>query len=172
MCLSEKQAKEYKDYLESLAINNSSEMFYNSGKDHAVVLYGVLLKHARLTARFFCEGCMSPIWSDLTFRDAFVDALRREGFSVKILTHKNCSPDFSWLPQELQDKIELKPASEEALKDIFSHFKTSSCNFSVFDSEMFRYEYDVENFKAYGNFNDSEIAGSMINLFDRCYLAS
>ena len=53
-----------------------------------------------------------------------------------------------------------------------SHFKTDSCNFSVFDNEMFRFEYDVVNFKAYGSFNEPAIGQSMVALFDDCFDAA
>lgn len=171
MCLTEKEAKDYREYLERLASQKSAKMFSNGGKDHAIVLYSVLLAHTKLKARFFCEGAMSEIWQSQTFRNSLVDALRRVDFSVEILTRNDAEPDFSWLPGELRDKVKISRVTDNNLEIINKHFQTNSCNFSVFDTEMFRYEYDVQNFKAYGSFNEPEVAQSMIELFDRCFAA-
>lgn len=60
MCLTEKEAKEYREYLEKLASVKSAEMFSNGGRDHAVVLYSVLLENACLHARFFVKAACLP----------------------------------------------------------------------------------------------------------------
>lgn len=171
MCLTEQEAKEYRDYLEKLAKCKSSKMFSNGGKEHAVVLYSVLLNHTKEKARFFCEGCMSVIWQHPVFRSALADALRKDKFSVDILRkyRTDVYPDFSWLPEHLREKIDVRTVTESGLERINDHFHTTSCNFSVFDKEKFRFEYDVENYKAYGSFNEESIAGSMVSLFERCF---
>ncbi len=172
MCLTEKEAKEYREYLEKLASVKSAEMFSNGGRDHAVVLYSVLLENACLHARFFCESGMSAIWTHPTFKSALVNALRKADFKVDVLTRNQAEPDFEWLPAELKNKVRVKTISKEKLGIINSHFKTDSCNFSVFDNEMFRFEYDVVNFKAYGSFNEPAIGQSMVALFDDCFDAA
>lgn len=175
MCLTEQEAKEYREYLEELARDKSSKMFSNGGMEHAVVLYSVLLKHTKMKARFFCEGGMSVIWQHPVFRSALVDALRKDDeFRVYILRrHRtDVSPDFSWLPEHLREKIEVRTVTESGLERINEHFHTTSCNFSVFDNEKFRFEYDVENYKAYGSFNEASVGESMISLFDDCFNAA
>ena len=44
-----------------------------------------------------------------------------------------------------------------------------SIHFSVFDNEKFRYEYDSENYKAYGSFNQPKSSQTLIELFDRIF---
>lgn len=172
MCLTEKEAKEYREYLEKLASQKSKKMFSNGGKDHAVVLYSVLLQHTSLKARFFCEGGMSEIWQHPVFKKALVDALRKEDFEVCVLTRLHTTPNFSWLPDDLKKKITIKVASEANILKINEHFQTDSCNFSVFDKDMFRFEYDVMNYKAYGSFNEESVGNSMVSLFDECFDAA
>ena len=108
MCLTEKEAKEYREYLEKLASVKSAEMFSNGGRDHAVVLYSVLLENACLHARFFCESGMSAIWTHPTFKSALVNALRKADFKVDVLTRNQAEPDFEWLPAELKNKVRVK----------------------------------------------------------------
>lgn len=169
MCLTEQEAREYKEYLENLAATKSDQMFSNGGKDHAVVLYSVLLNHANLSARFFCECAESEIWQNKIFRTALVNALRKADFQVKILVRQNNKPDFEWLPKELKERVKVKIITEENLNKINNHFCTDSCNFSVFDHDMFRFEYDVVGYKAYGSFNGPDAGESMAKLFDECF---
>lgn len=44
-----------------------------------------------------------------------------------------------------------------------------SIHFSVFDNEKFRYEYDSENYKAYGSFNQPDNCRYMIETFDQVF---
>lgn len=44
-----------------------------------------------------------------------------------------------------------------------------STHFSVFDNEKFRYEYDSENYKAYGSFNQPDTAAQLIDMFDEIF---
>ncbi len=147
-------------------------MFSNGGKEHAVVLYTVLLQHTHFQARFFCEGGTSYIWCHPAFRSALTDALKKENFEVKILTRTDTEPDFTWLPESLRQKITVKKATGGGIDKINKHFLTDSCNFSVFDREMFRFEYDVERYKAYGSFNEETVGESMVTLFDNCFEAA
>lgn len=172
MCLTEKEAREYREYLERLAKDKSPKMFSNGGKDHAVVLYSVLLEHTNDIARFYCEGGTSVIWRDPEFKSAIAKALEKTDFEIKILTRNASVPDFSWLPEASRNRIVVKSATQAGISQINSHFQTSLCNFSVFDTEKFRFEYDVENYKAYGSFNEETVGISMTNLFDQCFDAA
>ena len=44
-----------------------------------------------------------------------------------------------------------------------------SIHFSVFDNEKFRYEYDSENYKAYGSFNQPDNCKYLIETFDQAF---
>lgn len=44
-----------------------------------------------------------------------------------------------------------------------------SIHFSVFDNEKFRYEYDSENYKAYGSFNQPDNCRYLIETFDQAF---
>jgi hypothetical protein len=44
-----------------------------------------------------------------------------------------------------------------------------SMHFSVFDNEKFRYEYDSENYKAYGSFNRPDTCKVLIETFDEIF---
>lgn len=169
--MTEKDKQEYREYLDKLADSNSSEMFSNGGMEHAVILYSVLMSKASKICRFYCEGCNSEIWKDGGFRYAMIDALSRNSdMQVKILTRQNTAPDFSWIPQNLRDKVSLVAASDMSNSEIKKVYRDCECNFSMFDNMMFRYEYDINAYKAFGSFNNPLVTSQMIELFDKCYI--
>lgn len=162
------EKEKYRKYLENLAKSGSPELFSNGGKEHAVILYTVLLNHTHKSCNIFCEGCTSDIWKDPGFQSAFIDALGRLD-TIRILTHQNSHPELAWIPSELESRLSVKVASEKSMDVIRTYYPDQECNFSIFDSKMFRFEYDVKGYHAFGSFNDAEVVGMFEEIFKESY---
>lgn len=59
----------------------------------------------------------------------------------------------------------IHPDSSKEIENIYGE----QTHFSIFDNEKFRYEYDSENYRAIGSFNQPETAAKLIKLFDRIF---
>lgn len=170
----------YKAYLEELARTNSSDLFSNGGKEHASILMSVLFNSAQKIVRMYCNGFKpdlirtEPYWSTL---NKFLEDKN------KILLVLVETKDFlNAEPLQLLKKIKSLRQNRETIivkliqakdKDaISSHFDSEHCNFSVFDDNKFRFEYDPEDFKAIGSFNRKEICDKLIPLFDNAFSSS
>ena len=64
--------------------------------------------------------------------------------------------------------IIVKQIHPESAKMIAKRYG-ESIHFSVFDNEKFRYEYDSENYKAYGSFNQPDNCKYLIETFDQVF---
>lgn len=164
MCLTEESKKRYKEYLEELARKKSNEIFSNGGSDHAIVLYEVLLDNTKKDIRIFCEEGISSIWQSPEVKNALLKFLSQQDSSIKILIENKGNDGFDIIKDN--DNVEIRHIDADGIAKIHNHFDNNNCNFAVFDKDMFRYEYDKRGYKAYGSFNDKEIADSMIKLFD------
>ena len=167
MCLTEELKERYRKFLEDLAQKHSGELFSNGGKDHAIVLYQVLLNHASGEVRIFCEEGISEIWQDKGVKKSLVDFISKDNSRVRILVENENDEGFAELKDN--DKVTVCHISSEGLNKIYTYFDNDNCNFAVFDSNMFRFEYDKQDYKAYGSFNDEEISNSMKELFDEVW---
>ena len=170
MCLTEESKQKYREFLEKLAKNKSKELFSNGGKDHAIVLYQVLLDHASGEVHIFCEEGVSEIWQDEGVKKALLNYLAKDGSKLKILVENAGNAGFAEVREKYYDRVEVQHVSQQGLNIIHEHFDNRNCNFAVFDPNMFRYEYDKQGYKAYGSFNDEEISKSMIALFNRVWI--
>lgn len=165
MCLTPQEANEYREYLIKLADSDSKDIISNSGKDHAVVLYSILLNNSKSDVCIYCQSGNSPVWHAPEFIVALNKFLDKENSKLRILTSEEpaLSPEIT---RRGVDKVEVYRIAASEEKKIKDHFKNSKCNFAIFDKKMYRYEYDFEQFKAYCSFNAPEVVNTMRNLFD------
>ena len=177
MCLTEESKRRYRQYLEDLANDKSpsDEIFSNGGKDHAIVLYQILLKHTKNEVRIFCEGGISEVWRDEGMHRSLIDYIEKENSdgqrpSLHILVEHDNPEAFEGIRG--RENVHIRLVSEEGRSRIHRHFDNDNCNFAVFDEEKYRYEYDKQTFKAYGSFNRPVIARTMIDLFDEVWALS
>lgn len=167
MCLTEESKKRYRDFLEELAEKKSDEIFSNGGKDHAIVLYKILLDNSRQHVRIFCEAGVSNVWQDQQLQNSLQDYVAKDNTKLQILVEEVNEDAFASIKG--LENVEISHVSDEGKRKIHEHFENNNCNFAVFDDDKYRYEYDKKAFKAYGSFNRPEIAKSMIKLFDDVY---
>lgn len=164
MRITAESLKGYRKYLEGLASSHSPELFANGGKEHATILYDILLKHSNRMVRIFCEEGVSEIWQDESVQHALREFASKPGTTLQILVENQGDDGFAGV--RMMENVTVRHATQEDISKVHSHFDNDNCNFAVFDDDKFRYEYDKRNYKAYGSFNDEEVSGTMIQLFD------
>lgn len=169
MCLTEESKKRYRDFLRELAQKKSNEIFSNGGKDHAIVLYQILLENTQKCVRIFCEAGVSAVWQDSELQDYLKNFVEKKDSKLRILVESHHADSFSAIRQLNDADVEIRHISADGLKRIHEHFDNDNCNFAVFDTDKYRYEYDKKAYKAYGSFNRPAIAETMIQLFDEVY---
>lgn len=167
MCLTQELKDRYRKFLEKLAKAKSGELFSNGGKDHAIVLYQVLLNHASGEVCIFCEEGVSEIWQNEGVWRSLREYVENTENQLKILVENPGDDGFADIRQLAN--VDVRHISQSGLDTIHGHFDNWNCNFAVFDPNMFRYEYDKQGYKAYGSFNDEEIYNSMKSLFERAW---
>ncbi len=157
----------YEKFLRHLAETDSSDVISNGGKDYAAMLYSVLLDNTADEVRIFCQSGASAVWHDPRFEESMANFLARNPLAkLKVLTAGEPALDSKWTDRPNVTAYHIKETDKQK---IYKHFRNNRCNFAVFDSKRYRYEYDCDMFKAYGSFNDSKIAGEMIALFDNAF---
>lgn len=158
--------QEYRKSLEALSKENSPLIISNSGKEHAVVLYSMLLDASCKSVRIFCQSGNSAVWHDPVFRNSMENFLEKHDSELMVLTAHEPALDSYWTEKV---NVSAKQISNHKKEMIYDHFRNRNCNFSVFDSNKYRYEYDCDAFKAYGCFNDCDMASELISLFNDAF---
>ena len=176
----EEMLEEYREYLLELANNKSEEIFTNGGLSHASILMSVLLSQTNNKACFFSEGFSSEVIRE-PYLSALKSLLNKKNIEIKILLESDAYINEN--PMALirherdcrtkeQGAIEVRLIKEEDKKHIYNELKCERCNFSVFDQNMCRFEYDPQYFKAYGSFNNTANSKFLCNLFDKAFQAA
>lgn len=162
----DKGLKAYQDFLLRLAESDSKDIISNGGKEHAAILYSTLLDETENEVRIFCQSGASEVWHDPHFVEAMVNFLQKPGTRLSVLTAGEPALDKEWTRRP---NVKAHHILDKDRETIYRHFRNDRCNFAVFDSKRYRYEYDCVQFKAYGSFNDPNTAGEMIALFDSAF---
>ncbi len=71
--------------------------------------------------------------------------------------------------QSSPDRVSLKLITPEDRKELIAQLGGGHRNFAVFDNEKYRMEYDPDDFKAFGSFNDIETCSRLTSLFDGAF---
>lgn len=172
MCQSQEILSSYRKYLEGLAASSSSERFSNGGKEYAPILMSVLFDNTQSIARVYAKGfrpelITKPVyWSSL---QKFLSKYKTIQVLVETADYRNESPiQAVKAASEQNPNIGVRLITDED-KRVFEETLGGHANFAVFDTNKFRMEYDPEDFKAFGSFNDPETSGKLITLFDNAY---
>lgn len=168
--------KKYRLYLESLAKNNSTEVFSNGGKDFASILMAILFKNTQNEIRIFCEGFKPDLIMTQPYFSELKEYLNDGKKELKVLVEDDTYRDMEPLlllkeekSKRNNDTILYKKVSETDKELIFKTLGNNHCNFAVFDTNKFRLEYDPVNYKAFGSFNNPQNCKILIDLFDNAF---
>lgn len=160
----------YKKYISDLANNNQDELFFNSGKEHAIVVLSTILNKAKNHVKIYAGNLNGGIANSPAYQDAMRQFLAREGKVTVLLEEYNPAnkPEifqvFKLYKKLFPNNVELKTHNQIITEGGKQY---NPIHFCVADGKMYRIERDVVNFAAQGNFNDSNVAGELEEVFDR-----
>lgn len=166
--------KRYQEYLENLAKKCSNEIFSNAGKNHASILMAIMFENTKKEARIFCEGFKADLIHTEPYFSALENYLKDEKNELSVLVESDnyIHEEPICLLKSYREKgasIELKKIRETDKEKIFKELNTQHCNFAVFDNDKFRLEYEPEEYKAMGSFNQPEKCKTLIDLFNNAF---
>lgn len=176
MCKRKDLYKEYREFLENLARTNSTDFFTNGGKDFASILMSVLLDNTDTEARIFCMGFRPELVCTPDYSTALKSFLEDPSKKLRVLVESDEyieDEGVRMLGEAFRKphhaSIGIKKISEGDRKKLMDEVGGGHNNFAVYDDSKYRFEYDPDNFKAFGCFNDKEASARLIHLFDEAY---
>lgn len=177
----EKHLKRYQFFLERLAEEQSSELFSNGGIEHASILMSVLLKNTDRIARIFSNGFKPDLIMTQPYWNSLKEFLENPNNTLLVLVETDKYQDqapMQLLKTVIEKRKELvngdgvvvvKLLSSNGKDLILKKFGNQHCNFAVYDDNKFRFEYDPDNFKAYGSFNQPKNCKILKDVFDNAF---
>lgn len=172
MTLEERQ--EYIAYIQMLAKGNVDRIYMNSGDEHALIVLIELFKKAANSIRIFAGSLCGSLGDDIQYIYAISNFIDKGG-NVKILvTEYNedkayNSPLYRQLAffKDLGKSVEIKHTDFRIRSN--NSEDTTDKHFTVADSQSYRIETNIEDRTARGNFNDSETAQKLEDMFDEMF---
>lgn len=149
---------EYIELIEKLAKDQKNEVFYNSGEDHALVVLKNIFRHADRYVDTLCGNLCSEMCEDKEYLE-LVDNFLSENPSRNLnILFDNYDDKF--LQKGIYRILSKYPKQVKVrkLNNIRIKYEGTPIHLTVSDDKSFRLETDIENKKAWGNFNDEEKA--------------
>lgn len=169
--------KIYKEALDRFVKEKSEDYVFNEGINHAAVLMSTLMDNTKREIRMFCQGFGPKLIKDETYKNSLKKYLGDETKIIKILVvsrdllQEPSNESFKVLKEAYKKRggkgIELYEISEGCKAKLFQDYNHGiSCNFSVFDNNMFRLENFPDEYKAVASFNNVKFSEKLIESFD------
>lgn len=166
------QLNTYKKYIEELASDKRNKVFFNSGKEHAVIVLSSMFKRARKSIKIYAGNMLGGIANNQAYIDAINDFLARQG-KIEILLEEYDEENEPVIFKTFRRYYRFNPNQIVIKKHIFSLSEGTSqftpIHFCVVDGRMYRIEKDIVNFAAQGNFNDIGVSTELANAFDKIF---
>lgn len=159
----------YSDHLFDLAKNKKNEVFFNSSFEHAKVVHQALAKYAEGYIDIYSRSLCSEISNNQDYCQYIQQFLESSpGNQIKIILTNydadklNERPIFQILSR-FPNQVQMKSYDGEV------QYEGKPVNFTVTADRAFRLETDIENYKAFGNFNSPEQAVILRENFDKLF---
>jgi hypothetical protein len=173
MVYTKEDLDEYRAYLKNLSEKDSSDIFFNSGSEHAAILMSTLFNRTKNNIHMFCEG-LNPngLTNNDEYFNAFTGYIERGGklsLMVETQAYRENSRMFKYLIKKLEEGSEniiikqIREGDKPCLTESLGN--TEHCNFAVFDTNTVRLEYRPENYLAFGSFFYPEMANRLKSVF-------
>lgn len=168
----EREIKTYEQIVENYSNENSNIVFDNKGSDHAAIVVAKMIERAKKSIRIYTGSFDKSVVDNDKVLKALRDKLQ-QSINIEMLVEdmpidKNKSNALKLIldTAEINNNIQVKILGD----DYFA--KTNIGHFMVVDDIAYRYEIDMDNFKAICSFNDdSQIANKLIALFDKAFIS-
>lgn len=160
--------KKYQEKVITFSTNNSPEIFSNEGPEHAIIVLSELFKKDSRELVIYSGELTATLTDNPSYKDNLI-RLVKKGTCVKILVEKTPqSPVF----EELKDfknensSLSVRKIKPEFIESIKNEFATPS-HFAVVDGMAFRLEINTEKRTAFCSFNNTEVSGKLLSIFNK-----
>ena len=158
--------KGYEKEIMELALKQEDKVFYNSSSDHAAIVHKAIVKTASNCIRIFSSSMCSEISNNEDYLAAIKEYLTSSQDHLLNIVLTNYSEKFLNMPiagilRQFPSQVEVKRYEGNLL------YGGKPCHFTVADGRMFRFETDIDQHMAFGNFNNPEQAKKLTDIFDK-----
>lgn len=170
----------YNERLED-AIRNESLIVPNEGANHASLMMTKLFEHTRNEVAMVVGGFTGKVSDKPNYLRALSSLLEKGNVRVRVILLDDANEDSKALKllKDYRDKfalagkqlISIKTANAET-KDILKNasiIRDRLVHFSVFDNDKFRFEYDPEDYAAFGSFKNQRKALKLLGDFNQAF---
>ena len=155
--------------VEFLSKSKSNIEFTNKDAQHGSVVGAHLLSETQQSLKIFTGSFKGDISNTPIYLDALRDAVNRNvKIDVVFAEHINKGSEcYKLLTAKAAEGKPIKFYQlKESYKEKVKSLNISLCHFLIGDEKMWRYEYDIVQFKATCNFDDKVSAKKMTENFD------
>lgn len=125
----------------------------------------------------FCEGFKPDLITSTAYWDALEKYLRETDRTLHILVNSDSYIKDRPLQAVFEEQkrrgydgtIQVRLIDDNGREAIKGQFNGALNNFSVFDDNMYRLEYEPSEYKAFGSFNNPEDAKLLLDLFNSVF---
>lgn len=162
---------EYEAALSQLAERRESHVFYNEGNEHALIVFKTIFDNAQKEVYIVAKDLTNAeVSNDPQYIESLRAFLERDGAKLNVML-TSFDNDIA-LEKPIFKTIYESPAYKKGNVQVYNlngkKFKDGDnvVHFCFADGQMYRIETDTENRKARGNFNDCDVANSLLANFN------
>lgn len=174
------ELEQYSSAVKYYATNHEDYLFHNEGNDHALIILTNLFdnanNHIRIAANrlYNDEVVNTPEYIGsmrefLNKKDSKLSIIISKKPSVEEVRTRGRENTFYWMlynhPAYYQGRVEIKEGEGKS----FIGGNNIPVNFCTGDTQMYRFENDIEGRRATANFGDSETTQQLIDVFDKTF---
>lgn len=159
----------YREAVETLMRLRSDKAIGNSLPSHAAILFEAFFRNAQGRVRIFCQNLNNHVFGINGVVESATIALNRKNVGIDILI-QDATPDSGPFLKFLQENrtnplLRLRRVDKETTR-------SAPINFSIMDNEALRYEKDREKVKAFAIMFAPNLAGLLIEKYEKMFAAS
>ena len=157
----------YKNKIQELAENKTDEMFFNVDKKHATIVLTELIRNAEKYVYILGKNMDPNVTDDEEYLKVVDRFLQTENTEIKILLTDYDKKKFDdskigkLLEKHKEKAVEIRHTEGKLIR----REGGIPINFTVSDDRAYRFERDVDNHIAFGNFNDGKTAKNLAENF-------
>jgi hypothetical protein len=167
--------EDYRKAVEFLAKNRVDDLIFNSGNEHAQIIFQNIFKNCDGTIRLLAGNLQNEVTKSAPYLDALRYFLQRDGSKLEVMLdgfdrfNKHGDVDVFKVMYEYKDKVAIKSTSTKFYVTKMTEGGTEEkipVHFCTGDT-MYRLEIDTLNRTARCNFNDSSFVKDLNTLFNK-----
>lgn len=161
---------EYKKSIAFLASEKLNLEFNNKDQFHATAVMSEIFKTAQSSIRIFAGSFSGEVSNDELYVESLRNAIDTKAINIEVIFENKPNANSRCLAvlKELKangKNVQLYVLKADYLEKVKTKYKIELAHFTIGDDQMFRYETDKINFRAFCNFDDKTKASALTKNF-------